>query len=102
MSVRRLLAETDSRELGEWMAFESIEGLPDRRNDFGFGQVCATLANVYRKEDAKPFGPDAFMPWLRPEAEPGESVDEDGALLLNDPEAQSRLLMRALFGSGDG
>ena len=47
------------------MAFASLEGLPDMRADFGFGQVCATLANVHRREGQDAYQADDFMPGLR-------------------------------------
>lgn len=70
------------------MAFASLEGLPDQRHDFGFGQVCATLANLQRRENEDPWRPDDFMPSLRrPE------VEEPPA---PDAETQSRLISALL------
>jgi hypothetical protein len=102
MSVRRLLEEIDSLELAEWMALAAIEGLGPERMDVGFGQVCATIANVNlkREKGAKPFGPADFIPSLaEPDDEEAEIVDE--AVLLPDPEAHSRLILAAIFGRTD-
>jgi len=45
-----LLERLSSQQIAELMAFASLEGLPDMRADFGFGQVCATLANIHRRD----------------------------------------------------
>jgi hypothetical protein len=82
------------------MAFAGLEGLPDMRADFGFGQVCATLANVHRREGQEPYRADDFMPGLRglSNAEPATTKDADAppAELL-DVEAHS-CLISALLG----
>ena len=100
MSVSRLLAEVDSRELAEWMAFSTLEGLPESRADFRAGQICATLANLQRKEDSPSLKPSDFMPDLSA-ADDGHEDEEEEAQLLDDPEAHSRLIMAAIFGITD-
>jgi hypothetical protein len=47
------------------MAFAGLEGMPDVRADFGFGQICATLANAHRREGQDAYRADDFMPALR-------------------------------------
>ena len=74
------------------MAFVSLEGLPDMRADFGFGQVCATLANVHRREGQDPFRADDFIPGLRAAA-PMQAKDADAP---PDVEAHSRLISALL------
>ena len=74
------------------MAFAGLEGLPDMRADFGFGQVCATLANVHRREGQDAYQADDFMPGLRT-AEPATTKDADAPL---DAEAHSRLISALL------
>ncbi len=74
------------------MAFAGLEGLPDIRADFGFGQVCATLANVHRREGQDPYRADDFMPGLRDTA-PAQAKDADAP---PDVEAQSRLISALL------
>ena len=59
------------------MAFEGLEGLPAVRADFGFGQICATLANVHRREGQDPYRADDFMPGLR-DATPDKSPTAAG------------------------
>ena len=73
------------------MAFASLEGLPDMRADFGFGQVCATLANVHRREGQDAYQADDFMPGLRT-SEPTATNDADALPdEVFDVEAHSRL-----------
>jgi hypothetical protein len=78
------------------MAFASLEGLPDLRNDFGFGQVCATLANVHRQEGQSPFSAADFMPSLRTAG--ANTAQEQQA--LPDPETHSRLIAALLGKKG--
>ena len=78
------------------MAFASLEGLPDMRADFGFGQVCATLANVHRREGQDVYQADDFMPGLRT-VEPAATNDGDAAPDEHfDVEAHSRLISALL------
>ena len=78
------------------MAFASLEGLPDMRADFGFGQVCATLANVHRREGQDAYQADDFMPGLRTE-EPAAPKDADVPPdEVFDVEAHSRLISALL------
>ena len=78
------------------MAFAGLEGLPDRRADFGFGQVCATLANVHRREGQDAYQADDFMPGLR-NSEPAAIKDADGPPdEIFDVEAHSRLISALL------
>ena len=78
------------------MAFASLEGLPDMRADFGFGQVCATLANVHRREGQDAFQADDFMPGLRT-SEPTATNDADAPQdEVFDVEAHSRLISALL------
>jgi hypothetical protein len=81
------------------MAFASLEGLPDMRADFGFGQVCATLANIHRREGQDPYQADDFMPGLHglSNAEPAATKDADAAPDEHfDVEAHSRLISALL------
>ena len=70
----------------------SLEGLPDVRSDFAFGQVCALIANVNRRDDSRTWSPEDFFPMLRaPEVEQ-ESVTTPPP----DPEQHSRLISALL------
>ena len=78
------------------MAFASLEGLPDMRADFGFGQVCATLANVHRREGQDAYQADDFMPGLRT-SEPTATNDAVAPPdEVFDVEAHSRLISALL------
>ncbi len=81
------------------MAFAGLEGLPDVRVDFGFGQVCATLANLHRREGQDPYQADDFMPGLhgRGNAEPAANKDANAPPdEVFDVEAHSRLISALL------
>ena len=56
--------------MAEWIAFAGLEGMPDARADFGFGQICATLANVHWREGQDAYRADHFIPAFRGLAEP--------------------------------
>ena len=74
----------------------SLEGLPDVRSDFAFGQVCALIANVNRRDETKTWEPDDFFPALRgPLGQP-----EAGSSTPPDPEQQSRLISALLGRAG--
>jgi len=60
------------------MAFARLEGLPDVRADFGYGQICATLANVHRREGQEGFSAADFMPSLRGNVDRADPTELDG------------------------
>ena len=64
MTVTRLLAETTSAELSEWVAFYGMEPFGPERGDLQAGVVAATVANVNRdpKKQKKPYSAQDFMP----------------------------------------
>jgi len=74
------------------MAFAGLEGMPDVRADFGFGQICATLANVHRREGQDAYRADDFMPALRGAIDPRASAQDTPP----EPEAHSRLISALL------
>ena len=84
------------------MAFVSLEGLPDVRADFGFGQVCATLANIHRRDGQDAFGAGDFMPGLKESSTSSASTSSASSskaqtqAALLDPEAHSRLIAALL------
>ena len=91
MTVRGMLASMDAAEFVEWMAFQRLEPFGDMQADFRAGQVCATLANLQRKKDAKPFAAADFMPALRP------PEDDEPEVELTD-EQRAAFLDAAFFG----
>ncbi|WP_305242098.1 DUF4035 domain-containing protein [Sulfuriferula sp.] len=84
------MAGMTAAELNELRAFDAAAPIGDVRSDVQAGLICATLANVNRGKDTEPFNPIDFMPYAErpPAPEP----------ILLDPEAQSRLIMSAVFG----
>ena len=74
------------------MAFAGLDGMPDVRADFGFGQICATLANVHRREGQDAYRADDFMPALRGAIEPKAPAHD----VPPEPEAHSRLISALL------
>lgn len=78
MSVRRMLAEIDSRELTEWMAYEKFAGpLGGERGDLHAAMVAATVANTVRGKKP-PVKVSSFVPkWDRPP----QSVAEQKAVI---------------------
>ena len=74
------------------MAFAGLEGMPDVRADFGFGQICATLANIHRREGQDAYRADDFMPALRGAIEPKVPAQDTPP----EPEAHSRLISALL------
>jgi hypothetical protein len=74
MSVRRLLAEVDSAELSEWLAFDRIEPLPD-----SYWQAGMVASVVARANGAKSCTPQDFMPARRRRP---KSVEENRAAAL--------------------
>lgn len=89
MTVRQLLANLDSHELTEWMAFERIEALGEARADLRAGIIAAAVGNHGNRTLQKPYRARDFMPYLeRPEDKP---------ILLDDPEKQSALILKMAF-----
>ncbi|MBI0294508.1 DUF4035 domain-containing protein [Streptomyces sp. PRKS01-29] len=69
MTVRRLLAETGSRELAEWMAYERITGpLDGRRGDVQAAIIASTVANSQRSKGRALLPKDFIPKWDRPRA----------------------------------
>ncbi|WP_236674309.1 DUF4035 domain-containing protein [Paraburkholderia hospita] len=89
MTVRQLLANLDSAELTEWMAFNSIEPFGEARADLRAGIIASTVANHGSVAMKKPVPPIDYMPFQqRPQ-------EETGPMLLADPDAQSELILGA-------
>ncbi|MCP2339160.1 phage tail assembly protein T [Actinomadura rupiterrae] len=63
MTVGRLLATIDARELAEWSAYERVAGpLGPDRGDYQAAIIAATIANGNRDEKSEPFTPADFLP----------------------------------------
>jgi len=64
MTPREVLVRHTSRELTEWMAFFELEPWGSEIEDYRFGVVASTIANVNRdpKKRSKPYEPTDFFP----------------------------------------
>lgn len=81
-TVEELRATLSYREFQDWCLFYRIEPWGESRADLRSGQLCATFANVHRREGSDPFTPADFMPYLE-KPEVIQPVDER---LLTDDE----------------
>ena len=62
MSVRRAMAEIDSAEYSEWMAYYRLDPRGEDRADLRAGIVASTVANAARGRKSRAFKPKDFMP----------------------------------------
>lgn len=95
MSVRQAQLEISSLEFTEWMAHFEREPFGEQAADIRHGIACALLANINRdsKTRPKPYAWSDFVPW----ADVSEK-DEAEPIELDDPEAQSALILASVFG----
>jgi hypothetical protein len=63
MTVRELLARTDSRELAEWEAYCGLHPFGDEIDNWRAGTIAAVVANCHSKRPR--FKPSDFMPRLK-------------------------------------
>ena len=70
----------DSRELSEWVAYDSIEPIGDIRMDLVGGVVASTLANCHRGKNQSAFRPLDFMP-IQKQSKEANNADTVGQLL---------------------
>lgn len=81
------------------MAFERLEPFGSLHLESVIGQVCAVTANVHRGPKSDVSRPSDFMPNLARFL--GEGAEAE-PILLDDPEAQSALIMEQVFGRARG
>ena len=96
MSVKQAQQEIDSHEFGYWLAYYGLEPWGERVADMRHGIAVATLANINRNTDARPdaYMPEDFIPWLERNR---KTSAEAGPVLLDEPDAQARLIKAAVF-----
>ena len=96
MTVSRLLAETTSAELTEWIAFYQLEPFGPERGDLQAGIVAATVANVNRdaKKQKKPYSAQDFMPKFE-----GQGAGGKGQKSPEELQRKWEMVMAA-FGAG--
>src|SRR5688572_19982987 len=77
MTLDELGRRMSSRELSEWMAFDSIEPIDsDKRAELSAGIIASTLANCHLKRGAKALRPVEFMPDWDGTRKASQSADE--------------------------
>lgn len=77
------------------MAFFELEPWGSHYDDLRFGTLTSMLANIHRNEKVrrKPFGALEFMNWN----DTHQQMANAPPILLEDPEAQSRLIESMMF-----
>ena len=79
MTVAELGDRMSSRELQEWIAYQSITGCLDsrQRGDLGAGIVASTIANSNRSSNSKSYSPQDFMPYFeKPKQTPQQAIEK--------------------------
>lgn len=86
----------DSHEFTEWMAFYTLEPWGAVRDDLRAGVLASTVANYAGKvrNANDPATPSDFFATLGAQA---QKAPDDGGVLLDNPDDQSKLLMAAIF-----
>jgi hypothetical protein len=98
-SVEWGLANVTCREIAEWREFYAIEPFGYVRGDLQAGVIASTVINYSGKtlkDDAPMAKPSDFVMF----SERAESTNKP--ILEDDPEAQSALMLAALFGVAPG
>jgi hypothetical protein len=93
MTVGELLARISSAELTEWMAFDAIDPFGEERADLRAGIIASVTANHSFAPPSKPRQPSDYM-LFHVKQEPAPLFDPD-------PEKQSKLIKRMVFGVKD-
>ena len=60
------LARMSAAEFAEWMAFDSLEPIGQRREDLRMAVLAALIANQWRGKDTEPYKPAdmlKLLPW---------------------------------------
>ena len=70
-----MLAEIDSRELAEWMAYDRIDPIGDLGAAYRTAILCQQVIAPYLKDGAKMPGLHTFMPFAD---QPEEDEEEEG------------------------
>ena len=96
MTRRRLLAEVDSEELSEWLAFDEVHGLPDDRADYSRALGAAHVVNCWRGKGDPPLKLVDFVPDFGPAA--GGKPDAARPRGGQTPQQQAMLLKGIALG----
>jgi hypothetical protein len=92
--VPELLSKVSSRELSEWMAYDALEGLPDRRQEILLASLLAMTVNINRDpKKGEPATALDFLPWMRQDEDDEEPEPVDMVKRIE--------MLNALFGGED-
>ncbi|MHA1289620.1 MAG: phage tail assembly protein T [Candidatus Thorarchaeota archaeon] len=92
--------ELTSEQVGEWMAYDSIDPIGKYRDDYGWAKVCSVMYNlalaIYSKKGAHPkqATPSDFIPdWnsTRRSVQKVQSVETQKAILLELAKRHNRI-----------
>lgn len=97
MSVKRAKQEIDSHEFCYWMAYYGLEPWGETVADMRHGIAVATLANINRNTEARP-EPYFTRGFHSVDGNERQKPVEPGPILLDEPDAQTRLIKAAVFG----
>jgi len=95
-----LLGVLTAEQISEWMAYDKLEPIGKKRDEYGWAQICSTMENIvrnlYRKKGETPklTTPLDFMPnWgglIVQEKKKGQSVEEMKQVLLSTARIHNR------------
>jgi hypothetical protein len=95
MSVRRCMAEVDSAEFTEWLAYALEEPFGPAMDDVRLGTVAAAVYNVNRdtKKRREPYSASDVFAWMN------RSKPENEIATFNDPAELKAAIRGSLFGA---
>ncbi len=81
------------------MAFYGLEPWGSHYDDLRAGTIASMLANIHRNEKVRrePFGPLEFMAWNEEHRAAVPDPGQASGILLDDPDAQSNLIISVMF-----
>lgn len=81
------------------MAFYGLEPWGSHYDDLRAGTLTSMLANIHRNVEARrdPFGPLEFMTWNDSHRMDTPEPAAPQGILLDDPDAQSNLIISVMF-----
>lgn len=82
MSVREMLQRIDSKELSEWIAYDTLEPIGAVRTDLAAGIISSTVANCHRGKNSQAFKPTDFMPLHKSSSAANDDVSHSRAQLM--------------------
>lgn len=94
MSVAEAQRTIDSREFGEWVAYDRLEPFGETRADLRAAIATATTANAWRGGKGRAFEVSDFMPTFGDERTTAQGADEMQNLLSTYAEAHNAAIKR--------